>query len=89
MKNLKVKIDNNSGFCFGVEFAIEMAEDILKTDKQLYCLGDIVHNNKEVERLSNMGLRIINHDDLSSLIIMRPPPCGDSLCGPLVFRQQP
>ena len=50
MKNLKVKIDDNSGFCFGVEFAIEMAEDILKTDKQLYCLGDIVHNDMEVER---------------------------------------
>ena len=64
MKNLKVKIDNNSGFCFGVEFAIEMAEDILKTDKELYCLGDIVHNDMEVERLEKMGLVIIDNKDL-------------------------
>ena len=67
MKNLKVKIDNNSGFCFGVEFAIEMAEDILKTDKELYCLGDIVHNDMEVKRLEEMGLVIINNDDLKGI----------------------
>ena len=67
MKNLKVKIDNNSGFCFGVEFAIEMAEDILKTDKELYCLGDIVHNDMEVERLEKMGLVIIDNKDLKNI----------------------
>ena len=67
MKNLKVKIDKNSGFCFGVEFAIEMAEDILKTDRELYCLGDIVHNDMEVERLEKMGLIIINNEDLKNI----------------------
>ena len=67
MKNLKVKIDNNSGFCFGVEFAIEMSEDILKTDKELYCLGDIVHNDMEVERLEKMGLVIIDNKDLKNI----------------------
>ena len=49
--NLQVEIDANSGFCFGVVYAIEMAEDILEEDGRLYCLGDIVHNDEEVERL--------------------------------------
>lgn len=64
MLNLKVSIDPNSGFCFGVVYAIEMAEEILKEEGHLYCLGDIVHNDEEVRRLEQMGLRIINHDDL-------------------------
>ena len=64
---MEVVIDQNSGFCFGVVYAIEMAEDILSKDQHLYCLGDIVHNNKEVERLSNLGLEIIDHDRLNSL----------------------
>ena len=64
---MKVVIDQNSGFCFGVVYAIEMAEDILSKDKHLYCLGDIVHNNKEVDRLSHLGLEIIDHDRLNSL----------------------
>ena len=67
MKNLTVKIDNDSGFCFGVEFAIEMAEDILKTEKELFCLGDIVHNDMEVNRLETKGLKIINNDDLNNI----------------------
>ncbi len=67
MKNLTVKIDNHSGFCFGVEFAIEMAEDILKTEKELFCLGDIVHNDMEVNRLETKGLKIINNDDLNNI----------------------
>lgn len=67
MKNLDVTIDHDSGFCFGVEFAIEMAEDILKTEKQLFCLGDIVHNDMEVNRLEKMGLKIINNDDLNNI----------------------
>ena len=54
MLKLDVIIDNNSGFCFGVEYAIEIAEDILKESGELYCLGDIVHNNMEVERLQKM-----------------------------------
>ena len=64
---MKVTIDKYSGFCFGVVYAIEMAESILEKEDTLYCLGDIVHNNKEVERLTDMGLKIINNDDLKTL----------------------
>lgn len=64
---LKVTIDKDSGFCFGVIYAIDMAEDILHEDGYLYCLGDIVHNDEEVERLKNLGLRIITHDELKDL----------------------
>lgn len=65
--NLDVNIDVNSGFCFGVVFAIEMAEDILDTEGHLYCLGDIVHNDEEVARLEAKGLKIINHADLEHI----------------------
>jgi 4-hydroxy-3-methylbut-2-en-1-yl diphosphate reductase len=65
--NLQVTIDKDSGFCFGVVYAIDMAEEILQEDGYLYCLGDIVHNDEEVERLKQLGLRIINHDDLKLL----------------------
>ncbi|HEY0895772.1 MAG TPA: 4-hydroxy-3-methylbut-2-enyl diphosphate reductase [Sphingobacteriaceae bacterium] len=65
--NLQVSIDRDSGFCFGVVYAIDMAEAILKEEGQLFCLGDIVHNDEEVERLKELGLRIINHDDLKTL----------------------
>lgn len=65
--NLQVTIDKDSGFCFGVVYAIDMAEEILEEDGYLYCLGDIVHNDEEVERLKLLGLRIINHDDLKNL----------------------
>ena len=65
--NLQVTIDNSSGFCFGVVYAIDMAEEILAEDGYLYCLGDIVHNDEEVERLKAQGLRIISHDDLTGL----------------------
>ena len=64
---MEVTIDKYSGFCFGVVYAIEMAESILEKEDLLYCLGDIVHNNKEVERLTDMGLKIINNDDLKKL----------------------
>jgi 4-hydroxy-3-methylbut-2-en-1-yl diphosphate reductase len=67
MLNLKVNIDNNSGFCFGVVYAIEMAEDILDEHGRLYCLGDIVHNDEEVNRLENKGLKIISHENLKDL----------------------
>ncbi|MCU0444049.1 MAG: 4-hydroxy-3-methylbut-2-enyl diphosphate reductase [Microscillaceae bacterium] len=67
MLDLKVTIDNNSGFCFGVVYAIEMAEEILNEDNQLYCLGDIVHNDEEVKRLEDKGLQIITHQDLNRL----------------------
>ncbi|PRY54551.1 4-hydroxy-3-methylbut-2-enyl diphosphate reductase [Arcticibacter pallidicorallinus] len=65
--NLQVTIDGNSGFCFGVVYAIDMAEEILEEDGYLYCLGDIVHNDEEVERLKARGLRIISHDELPDL----------------------
>lgn len=67
MLNLSVDIDSNSGFCFGVVYAIEMAEDILNEEGVLYCLGDIVHNDEEVKRLETLGLKIINHDDLKQI----------------------
>ena len=65
--NLQVNIDKSSGFCFGVVYAIEMAEDILESEGYLYCLGDIVHNDEEVERLTKKGLKIIDHDVLKNL----------------------
>lgn len=65
--NLQVDIDNASGFCFGVVYAIDMAEDILDNEEYLYCLGDIVHNDEEVARLKVKGLRIIDHQQLNQL----------------------
>ena len=65
--NLRVEIDNNSGFCFGVVYAVEMAEDVLAEDGELYCLGDIVHNGEEVKRLENKGLKIIDHEGLKNV----------------------
>jgi len=67
MMNLNVKIDNSSGFCFGVVYAIEMAEDMLDEQGYLFCLGDIVHNDEEVKRLEAKGLRIIDRDALKEL----------------------
>ncbi|NQZ76561.1 MAG: 4-hydroxy-3-methylbut-2-enyl diphosphate reductase [Ekhidna sp.] len=64
---MKVEIDENSGYCFGVEFAIQMAEDEMAEGQELYCLGDIVHNSMEVERLYNKGLRTITRDELKEL----------------------
>tara|TARA_Y100001968_G_C19284690_1_gene681042 strand:- start:64 stop:948 length:885 start_codon:yes stop_codon:yes gene_type:complete len=63
---MKVEIDKYSGFCFGVVYAIEMAEQELKKSNKLYCLGDIVHNNKEVQRLEDLGLEMITHKDLKN-----------------------
>ncbi|MFY0598375.1 MAG: 4-hydroxy-3-methylbut-2-enyl diphosphate reductase [Cyclobacteriaceae bacterium] len=64
---MEIEIDQHSGYCFGVEFAIQMAEDELKESEELYCLGDIVHNSMEVERLYKKGLRTISHKDLSEI----------------------
>lgn len=64
---VQVDIDDNSGFCFGVVFAIQMAEDILDEEGHLYCLGDIVHNDEEVARLKAKGLEIIDHERLHHL----------------------
>lgn len=62
-----VEIDKRSGFCFGVINAIKEAEDELKKSKQLYCLGDIVHNGMEVERLEKMGLKSISKEEFFTL----------------------
>jgi 4-hydroxy-3-methylbut-2-enyl diphosphate reductase len=64
---LKIEIDNGSGFCFGVTTAIQKAEEELAKGTTLYCLGDIVHNGMECERLRQMGLVTINHDDMARL----------------------
>lgn len=64
---MTIKIDEHSGFCFGVVYAIQMAEDELDKGKTLYCLGDIVHNDIEVNRLTNKGLKIITHEELKNL----------------------
>ncbi|MFN9596806.1 MAG: 4-hydroxy-3-methylbut-2-enyl diphosphate reductase [Bacteroidota bacterium] len=64
---MNVTIDQESGFCFGVVFAIQMAEAELDVSGTLYCLGDIVHNNMEVDRLTKKGLKIINHDQFREL----------------------
>lgn len=64
---MDVTIDKNSGYCFGVEFAIQMAEDELNENGTLYCLGDIVHNSMEVERLFNKGLKIISKEEFYTL----------------------
>ena len=63
---MKVTIDENSGFCFGVTTAIETAERELQKGP-LFCLGDIVHNGQEVERLDKLGLETIDYDDLRTL----------------------
>jgi 4-hydroxy-3-methylbut-2-en-1-yl diphosphate reductase len=64
---IQVEIDRDSGFCFGVTTAIRKAEDELSKGQTLYCLGDIVHNGMECERLSEMGLRTIGHEQLKNL----------------------
>ena len=62
-----IEIDKDSGFCFGVTTAISKAEEELAKGAPLYCLGDIVHNGQECERLKEMGLITINHEDFARL----------------------
>ncbi|MCM1721432.1 4-hydroxy-3-methylbut-2-enyl diphosphate reductase [Bacteroides ovatus] len=64
---IKVEIDEGSGFCFGVVTAIHKAEEELAKGETLYCLGDIVHNSREVERLKTMGLITINREEFKQL----------------------
>ena len=64
---MKVEIDKNSGYCFGVEYAIQMAETELEQSGKLYCLGDIVHNSMEVNRLAKKGLIVIDKEELGNL----------------------
>ena len=65
--NMKIEIDQGSGFCFGVTRAINKAEEELKQGTTLYCLGDIVHNGKECDRLKRLGLATIDHDAFAQL----------------------
>lgn len=62
-----IEIDENSGFCFGVVTAIRKAEEELERSGSLHCLGDIVHNASEVERLGDKGLHTITHEDMNAL----------------------
>ena len=64
---LQIEIDSGSGFCFGVTTAIQKAEEELARGTQLYCLGDIVHNGMECERLREMGLVTIDHEQMARL----------------------
>ena len=64
---LTIEIDEGSGFCFGVTTAISKAEEELSTSDTLHCLGDIVHNGGECERLREMGLVTINHEEFANL----------------------
>ena len=64
---LQIEIDNGSGFCFGVTTAIKKAAEELAKGTKLYCLGDIVHNSMEVERLTKKGLITINHEQMRDL----------------------
>ena len=67
MSNLSIEIDAGSGFCFGVTTAIKKAEEELASGQTLYCLGDIVHNGMECDRLRQMGLVTINHQQMEQL----------------------
>ncbi|MDO9580809.1 MAG: 4-hydroxy-3-methylbut-2-enyl diphosphate reductase [Bacteroidales bacterium] len=62
-----VEVDKESGFCFGVQNAVEIAEEALLRGEKVFSLGSIVHNDKEVERLSALGLVSINYDDFMKL----------------------
>lgn len=62
-----IEIDKKSGFCFGVINAIRKAEEELAKGEMMYCLGDIVHNGKEVDRLAKLGLKTISHEEFKTL----------------------
>ncbi|HPV57259.1 MAG TPA: hypothetical protein PKW61_09050 [Tenuifilaceae bacterium] len=64
---MRIEIDNRSGFCFGVVKAIQAAEKNIDGNDELYCLGDIVHNEQEVSRLEKLGLKVISHNQLNDL----------------------
>ena len=64
---MKIEIDPNAGFCFGVVNAINKAEESLTKEEQLYCIGDIVHNSTEVDRLQSLGLQSIDHEEFNAV----------------------
>ena len=67
MANMRITIDDNSGFCFGVVRAIEVAEESLRRVGEVYSLGDIVHNRIEVQRLEALGLHTVSQEDMAQL----------------------
>lgn len=84
---MKISIDKGSGFCFGVSSVIDMAEEIIDSGQKLYCLGEIVHNEKEVSRLVRKGMTFIEVSDLKNLknvnVLIRAhgePPSTYELC---------
>jgi 4-hydroxy-3-methylbut-2-enyl diphosphate reductase len=64
---MKIEIDTNAGFCFGVTRVVEMAENIIRKQGNLYCLGEIVHNRKEIQRLESIGLKTISYEEFFRL----------------------
>lgn len=64
---MRIEIDKRSGFCFGVIKAIQTAEEKLTQENHLYCLGDIVHNSKEIQRLEKMGLKTVSREEYFQL----------------------
>ncbi|MDL2227531.1 4-hydroxy-3-methylbut-2-enyl diphosphate reductase [Odoribacter sp. OttesenSCG-928-L07] len=72
---MKITIDNNAGFCFGVTKAIETAKEHLQKNETLFCLGELVHNDEEMKLLKDNGMKIIHHNDLpiinDSVILFR------------------
>jgi 4-hydroxy-3-methylbut-2-enyl diphosphate reductase len=66
-RKMEVEVDTKSGFCFGVQNAVEIAEQALAAGEKVFSLGPIVHNDKEVERLRSLGLQSVNHEQFSRL----------------------
>ena len=64
---IRVEIDEYSGFCFGVKKAVEAAASLLERGEQVYCIGDIVHNEAESSRLNQLGMSVITNHDLSNI----------------------
>ncbi len=64
---VRVEIDSHSGFCFGVRKAIDSADQILKLGSPVFCVGDIVHNDAEAERLHQLGMKIISYDQINQI----------------------
>ena len=64
---MRIEIDSQSGFCFGVVTAISKAEEALQREKVVYSLGDIVHNRLEVQRLEGLGMQTVTHEQMPRL----------------------
>lgn len=62
-----INIEGSSGFCYGVVRVINIAEELLRKGEEIWCLGQIVHNEAEVERLTELGMKFIDHEKLHTL----------------------